>query len=320
MSVSLFKMTEAGNTSFNINRIPDLIRVFKDADLIFDRLAKFIVGQNIIDNLMSNHNKSAENAMLELANIDGEFKCLSERIGQYFDFEEGTRPFKDYVQQVGVNEVKLFLQNPKYPMDAVEVFDSKIAEMIKHAPSLSINVLLDFMRSFSNIIPLHFDKIAADWEEHNYHSIITVDGLYLDPQLILKKENLSRFNYKYLTNDKFTSLRFIFKTDENINELKAKFFSDLNTYRKEKNEEKIDKRCLERIHFMALPVTKIDVVSSLLHDPLNPKNQFQGFWVFGTNSLKIGFIGVTENDVNIGYNLSYSESIKRSKIFDSLFV
>lgn len=319
MSVSLYKITEAGNTSFNITRIPDLIRVFKNSDLLFDRLTKFISGQNIADNSMSNQNMSAQDAIASLADIDNEFKAFYERIIPYFKFDEGSKKQKEFIQSVAHQEIRYFLQNNKYPMTSSETFDSDLVIKIKKVPSLSINLLLDFVGSFAQIIPLHFDKIAAGWETKNYKEFVTADGLYLNPELIVKKENLMKFNYDYLDQSNFTALRFLFKTNENVDKLKEKFIQNLNKCRKEKKLGELDKSYFSRIHFKSLSAEKEREAIKLLIDPLISKNSLQAFWVFGTKTVKIGFVGVSENDVNIGYNLSYEDSVKRSEIFDSIF-
>lgn len=320
MSVSLYKMTEAGLVSFNINRIPNLIEVFKDSDLRFERLTKYVACQNIVDYYITSQNKAPKEAFGELADIDTEFKHLFEKVRIYYSLEGKTKLQKDFIHKKAIPEIRHFLQLPQYPSDPQQSFESGLIQKVKQVPSLSIELLLDFIGSFTSIIPLHFDKIASEWEsKHSYDKDFRqVDGYYTDPDLIVSETNLKTFNYDYLSQDNIL-IRYVFDTNENIDDLKAKFKRNLNKCRKDKKLPMFENEVFDKIKFFKLPNEKKSIAEQLLIDPLSTNKSLQAFWVFTTvRGNKIGFVGINENYVNIGYNLSYAETIERSGKFNTL--
>jgi len=319
MSVSLYKMTEAGATSFNINRIPNLIRVFKDSDLVFDRLAKFIAGQNIIDNLMSNQDFPAQNAVAELADIDNEFKYLYEKIQRYFDLEEGTREFKDFIQSTAVNEVRLFLQNDKYPIRDSEMFEGTLVKEINKLPSLSLEILLGIVNSFAKISPQHFGHIAAEWERENKKIFTSVDGFYLNTKFIISPKNLGIYKYPYLDMEDFIKVRFIFHSPSRDKKKLLGDFKELLNANRDPLPIINDPVFEEKVQFETVSNISNDL-KTLLTVPGETINTLQAFWVFTTKSgNKIAFVGVSGDDVNMVYNLTYEDALVRSALFEKIW-
>lgn len=320
MSSSLYKMAEAGLTSINVNRLPDLMRVFKSSDLLFDRLAKYSAGQSYIDHLMISYKQTPKDSFAELADVDSEFKHLYEKSLSYFEYEEGSLKQKKFVQESLISEIRHFLQNAKYPSEIKEKFAHSLIEKIRKVPTLSIEILINFIDSYSQIAPLHFGDIAAEWEKKNSNSFVENVGFYKDPNLILDKANLRKFNYDYLARKDFKSLKFIFDTDKTQQELEDTFKKNLTEVRNEAKLEPLDSQAFSKIELKPLEKNKKNKVHELVIDPHNAKNDLQAFWIFtNKEGNQIGFVGISKDFVSIGYNLSYSETERRYTLFKQIW-
>lgn len=315
MSSSLYKMAEAGLTSINVNRLPDLMRVFKSSDLLFDRLAKYSAGQSYIDHLMISYKQTPKDSFAELADVDSEFKHLYEKSLVYFDYEEGSIGQKKYVHDELVSEVRLFLQNNKYPIKEEEKFHGVIIKEIMTVPSLNLDILLNIVTSFAKMMPQHYGTIAADWEFENRKLFTSVDGFFNNKKYIIDKKNLSIYTYEFLKNDDFSSVNFIFFSTEGSDKLKNEFVSGLSNSRN--NELAVEEK--NKINFKSISKKRNETAGLLMH-PKDSRIQLDAFWVFTTkNGNKIGFVGVSGEDINTVYNLTYHETLDRVEIFNKLW-
>ncbi len=316
ISISLYKMMESGYVALNSSRIPDFIRVFERSNLIFDRLAKYIAGQSYIEHLMITHENSPKEAFAELADVDYEFKYFYDKCLPYFRKDDGAIEQKRFIQKELVGELKLFLQNPKYPIASEEMFKGILADKINTVPSLSVEILLNIIDSFAKILPQHFGNIAKDWESENRQIFKSLDGYYFHEKYIVSKDNLDIYKYPFLEYDNFKEVRFIFNSNEKKESLKSEFIKLLSDNRSPLTENVIDKIKFETIK---KPQSKFE---RLLIAP-NAKDSniyLHAFWVFTTVSgNKIGFVGVSGKDVNTVYNLTYKETLDRSEIFEGLW-
>jgi hypothetical protein len=350
MSISLYKMTEAGNTSFNLTRIPNLIRVFKDSDMIFDRVVKLVAGQNYLDYLITNHKETAKNSFAELAKIDEEFRCLFEDIEKYFEYKEGTKEYKEFIQIFGIEHIKAFLQNTKYPLisetrDSERYFSEdnailpkefkeplqfllnpyylQIVTKIMEVPSLSMGPLFDFIKSYSHIIPMHLGRTASDWENENYKNFKGVSGLYAFPELIVSEKNLSIFNHLYLNEESFKGVQYFFidKMDfKDENHIRDVYFEILNNQRELKEMPLVPEKMKQKIFIQIIPKDKKEKALELLRNPSSPGKHLQAFWYFDilSSANKIGFTGISNDDGNIVYNLSLADVEIRANKFIQL--
>ncbi len=335
MSVSLYKMTEAGLASFSLNRLLLLLEKFKDSDFLFDRLLKFAGGQNIVDNLITNKKLTPQFAFEDLAKVDDEFKALYIKTEKYFDYQEDSKEFKDFIQNEAIVEVKRFLQESSYLIETKEEFDEKeidkkdfdkeLIDKIKYVPSLNIGLLFDFIKSFSGIIPLHFQEIASTWEDDNSKNFESLIGLFEVPELIISKRNFETFHHSYLLEESFKKVRYIFSHKSNFkneDDIKKQYQTILNQCRKEKGLKEIPEHIFqEKVSIVILKGKDEEMVRDLLRAPHSPSTRLQAFWTFYMNTAnnKIGFAGVAHMDVNVVYNLSYGEVKKRAGIFKNLW-
>lgn len=332
MSVSLYKMTEAGLASFSLNRLLLLVETFKDSDsnIVFDRLLKFVSGQNIVDNLITNKKLSPKDSFAELANVDDEFRNLFLKTERYFDYEEDSKEMKDFIQNEAILEVRRFLQEPAYTIEIKKnkgelIFDKQLLDVFKNAPSLNIGLLYDFIKSFSEIIPLHFQEIAAKWEVDNAKHFKELVGLFDIPELIISKKNFKTFHHSYLLEGDFTKVRYIFCEKsgfKNKDDIKKQYQIMLNQSRKENKLAEIPENIFtKKVSIEILETKDIEIVRNILRAPNNLSTHLQAFWSFymKADNNKIGFAGVVQSDVNVVYNLSYSEAMRRSDLFDNLW-
>jgi len=315
ISTSLYKMIESGHASLAIHRAPDLIRVFEHTPITFDRLLKFIAGQNLVEYLINNVELSPVQAVAQLAASDDEFRYLYNRILDFFDYDEGSQSQKEFIQKRGIQEINCFLENSKYPPNAEDRLQKNLIEKIKAIPSLNVEIVQNIIDSMVSIMPQHFGHIASEWEIKNANNFSKVQGFYLSSAFIVSEDNLRKYSYPYLDN-KETTIEFMFHGSEDSFQLQEKFQTILTECRK---KAQLSLPNFDNVKFKTLNRLQSEF-KVLLEDPLDPSVLLQAFWVFTTKSNeKIGFVGVYNKDVNVVYNLSYEESISRSEMFEQLW-
>ncbi len=328
ISSSLYKMIESGNAPFNIARLFDLIKVFDETNLEFDRLSKYFVGLNYIDFVMkkSDNPKLAKEALASLADNDEEFKVFFHKTEKYFDIIEGSKDQKEFIQDTVINEVSRFLSLRNYTEIISTNYTDELAKQIHAMPTLNIEIVQDVIHSFGKIYPQHFGHIAQEWEDQNCNNFKSVEGFYTNPKFIVSKKNLSAYNYPYLSKDGFTDLRFLFITDEKTNiHLQDEFKRILNEARTG-NKKIPESDIKKKVHFKTLKRKDkrlADIKKDLLRDPNQEGNmEMQALWIFTTTKgNKIGFIGSEDSsgDFNKVYNLSYDETYKRSSALNQIW-
>ncbi len=329
MSVSLYKMTEAGLASFSLNRVINFLETFKDSELIFDRVLKFIAGQNIVDNLIIKQ-KTPQQASEDLAKIDEEFRALYINTEKYFEYEDGSPEHKEFIQNKAIEEVRRFLQTPSYAVHKSDIlektsFDKELLKKLKIIPSLSMGLFFEFIESYSHFIPLHFGDIAAKWEDDNSSTFESLDGLFDVPEMIIDKKNLEKFHHSYIAEEQFKAVRYVFCKKSKFKdkqEIVDEYKRILNECRKEKGLPMISKNVFDsKVSVEILNPEDLDMIKSLLRLPHSPATLSKAFWFFHLKpgGSRVGFTGVVQNDVNIVYNLSYGDLNERVVDFNILW-
>jgi hypothetical protein len=322
MSLSLYKMVESGNAAFNVNKIFNLIHTFPDANLSFDRLSKYFVAQSIAD-LLINKGGTPRDVINKLSENDEEFRHFFLNIEDYVLYNGESKEIKDDLQEKAIKEINEFLSNSVYPIKDDDKYEANMAHKLSKIPSLSIEILLDFIDSFGTIIPQHFGNIASEWEDKNRSNFKSIDGFYVNPGLIIDKNNLSIYPYSYLRENSFTKIKYIFLSEDEPSILGSKFKTILNQCRSEKKIAKISDNDYKKVHIKSISSKSNHqklMIKELLRDPIQTGGELQAFWVFTTvKGNKVGFVGVRENDTNKVYNLAYKETIDRDNLFKKLW-
>lgn len=322
-SDSLYRLIEAGTASLNPARSLRLIAALPESRLELTKLSKYLVAASIVDHDMLNSppKRSAQEAVEELM-VDSEFEILVDRLRPYFTLREGTQQQKTFLEEIAAPEVGDFLRSTTYGAVKRQAFLEMLEREFKDMPTLNVDLLLDMKRSMGYRPFLHTGAIACRWEKENSPKFLSVKGLFTTPEDIVSESNLEKFNYDYLSNDRFDSLRFIFVRAHGNHEiqLKDRFILFLNRYRRSKltAEEK------NKITFLCLSPKEQesheDTIARLRYgrDPFN--QELEDFWSLKTDShIDISFVGRKGRDHHDVVNLSFEDSLNRCSMFDILW-
>jgi hypothetical protein len=333
---SYLRLAESGRATLNQSLAFKIIEVYVDPSaqtrenrtISFNRLAVFLVASHWLAAEMTVHepDHAARRAFEALAARVSDFEIFLERTKKYFDLEEGSAEQKKFLEDVAAPEVRAFLRSDTYGAATPGELSEGLLGLkeLLDLPSLNIEPLLDLKESLAGRPFVHTADIAARWEARASSKFRRVSGVYATSELIISEPNLEQFDYRYLANPRFESVRMIFVAGGNEKKLLTEFIKFLNAGRSKKREvpelrpeerDKIHIRCLsgpERLKFESQ-------VNALRLRP-GTADVNDAYWSFKTHDgLDFGFVGVRGMDAENTRNLRIRDSLQRARQFNDLW-
>jgi transcriptional regulator with XRE-family HTH domain len=308
---SFYRMIESGSANLNPTKSFNLISALDDRKINIDKLSKFLLGVQYVESIFKKGN--SETVMQSLLALyeknDEDFVNLLNTIIPVFDISDDKK-VKEYFDDNIYNSILNFLTNNYYnEISESDFVDEKILNLIGSIPSLTLEIVLDFIKVLGQHPPMHILGLAEKWEKDNAHNFESLLGIYKNPKLIIHEDNISRFNYKYLYDSSFSQLTLIFyKNEEDTKPLELEFIELVEKY----NGKKLSKYQKSRINFIWINNSstkhKIDSILNTKYENPDTSDSLEAFWAFKMKSgNQIGFVGVRENDTDKIWNLTTKE-------------
>jgi transcriptional regulator with XRE-family HTH domain len=329
---SLYRMVEAGNSTFPSGKTFALIKTFSETfinqKLEFELIAKYILGAHYIDTEMLNAKKeertiSFNDLKRDLIDNDIVFSKFFSKVYDFFSKRE--LPNSDYyTSELIPKEVLDFLTNKNYELKPVEQYNDEIFKEIKSSYSLHIEMILSLIREFKSHPPLHISGIADKWEKDNKTKFTHLKGFYLKEDIIIKDLNFKLFNYDYLFENTFEELKMIFVTDISKAQLEEEFVKELNISRMDNNLKELTKTEIKKIKFKSIEEKNLSEDFHILireNKGLDTKDLL-AYWSFSMISgNQNGFVGYRNrtNERDYVLNLKYGDAKNRLRTFDDLW-
>lgn len=308
---SFYRMIESGSANLNPTKSFNLISALDDRKINIDKLSKFLLGVQYVESIFKKGNSETVIQSLQALyeKNDEDFVNLLNTIIPIFDISDDKK-VKDYFDDKIYISVLNFLTDNYYnEISESDFVDEKILNLIGSIPSLTLEIVLDFIRVLGEHPPMHILGLAEKWERDNSNNFERLVGIYKNPELIIDEKNISHFNYGYLYNDKFLQLTLIFyQNEENPKSLEHKFIELVEKY----NGKKLSKSQKDRVNFLWInnssTKNKIESILNTKYEDSNTSNSLEAFWAFKMKSgNQIGFVGVRENDTDKIWNLTTKE-------------
>jgi len=244
-----------------------------------------------------------------LGQMDAGLEALfsNTKIKDLMDSNPGSH--KGLAPENNLRELKHFLSNIHYGRDESKKMQDKVSfvsQKLEEAPSLNLELMINFINELSSHPPLHTIAVARQWEEKNHKKFRKLRGVYSDPDLILREKNLKNFKYGFLANPNF-ELQFLFQSDKTQDELKDNFLKGLLKFNKEL-EHSVDR--LEKS-------VQIKTYTSFKNGDM-PEEFKYGYWAFHMESTNIiGFVLDEENNTTI--NTSFHKALELDAEFTNIW-
>lgn len=319
---SLYRMIEAGSATLNINRLTYLIPLFENSKIIFERAAKFLTASQTMD-FAPSVNRPWDEALQHLRDQDGDLEILLGRIRSLYSLEYTTIEYRKALDETVIPELELYLGNENYKGRNISELNKEAAKIFYGVPSLEIPNILSFLKSLNNRQPLHVGPIASEWEKENSKQFKSLRGIYKDHTIITSPENLAMFQYDYLLEGVFTSLRMIYIEDKlSSADIKDMFVEGLQKQR-EKLGKPLTKQHIKKIEIKVIKPnsqkTKIDIEQLLKsRDDVFPT--LNAYWNFThENGIEIGFVGGAKDANNYAINLSGQDALEKISLYEKVW-
>ncbi|MBS1684005.1 MAG: hypothetical protein JSS76_04580 [Bacteroidetes bacterium] len=321
LSDAMLRMIESGNANLQPAKTFLIIQACTKSTIQFNMLSQLLVGIQYVQSLMDDGQKPSD-AFADLAGHDFNFETLHRKVHHFFQLGDSSAELKEFINDHASEYIGEFLKSNYYQ---ITVKDDKFIKTLKDnlvdVRTLSLDLILEFIRAMGMHPPMHINGIAEKWEETNQDRITDVIGIYRYPSLIISEENLRIFSHPYLKSDKFTSVQYIFvDTKESPAALKKTYLEKLKELHKisDKTIEIIEPKVQMKVASNTSFQEEID--SILLGNMGDHDEEFDAFWVFRMSSdNRIGFLGVKEKRRDQIINLKYGEMQEKCARFEKLW-
>lgn len=312
------RMIEAGRSPLHISRVFNLVNTFQEANesIEFQMAMKYLGAIQFLEG-GKEKGKSWKPLLSKLEEIDHDFEKLFGVIKDFLD--KADRETDDDPDDATIDELAKFLSTQNYGSGDTKKFNDDLIADVLDMPSLTLEVTLDLFATMKKHPPHHIGDTASEWEARNKNNFAELRGVYGQSKFIVSKENLEQFPHKYIGSHKFDSLKYIFLDGCEGDQVKRDFISllrDIWQHYPDQNpltadvEKKISIKCID-------PKKYEDILNELLK---RKKIPYYAFWVFTTNrGNQIGFLGVSENDLNSVVNLTLRESSSKAELFNHIW-
>lgn len=323
---SSYRMIEAGSAILHPGRSLNIIKVFDQIE--FDPLCRLLVAIQVMETGTQTVD-DFKNATILLGDTDPQLHQLFEAL----------MPVWTLVQNKDSNTVADFIENSEIPsiltdfltinryfgLEKERRLDFQLNALIEGTPSIYLDFILDILSSLKKHRLHYFPEESRTWESENKHNFMNLYAVIKDPKGILNKDNFSSFDYNYLWQPQFESLKYIIlQEDFDPKTSKALFQKHLKEALQEKHikyqvELQQFDAAMEKVHFK----NGSEKDEALLHimkysqdgDPVD------FLWIFTLkNGNKVGFISNNDsNKVFYGTTLSYLETNERLEVFKEIW-
>jgi transcriptional regulator with XRE-family HTH domain len=341
-----YRLVEAGKATLNQGLAIQLMLAFDHSgpgrrQIVFSQVCMFLVAINLVGAEMAafddedNHEDPGKRAIEELTGSVAGFDDLFQRTAGYFDKEEGSPDQRRYLEEVVAPELANFLTRDPAAGSSVDGATS-MPLSLDETPTLNIDAILDINRILSWRPFVHTPQFASEWEKAKAKDFRSLKAIYSDSKIIINEENLSDFQYPYLTSPSFHHFQAIFPNESGLTtpkqaearaaKLKEEFVDGLNKLRRNSKYGALSRGDTDKIVFLCLTAAERQSSAKSLSGILNLSgDNSTAYWSFTTvDYFPIAFQGRMLNahlhPTEVATeNLNLSDAKKKERQFDEFW-
>lgn len=323
---SSYRMIEAGSAILHPGRSLNIIKVFDQIE--FDPLCRLLVAIQVMETGTQTVD-DFKNATILLGDTDPQLQQLFDALMPAWKLvqNQDANSVADYISNSDVPSILTdFLTiNRYFGLEKERRLDFQLNALIEGTPSIYLDFILDILSSLKKHRLHYFPEESRTWESENKHNFLNLYAVIRDPAGILNKDNFSSFDYNYLWQPQFESLKYII-LDKDFDPEKSKTL--FQRYLKEALQDKHIKyqvelqqfdEAMEKVHFVNGYGKRNELYNSMKYS--EDSNPVDFLWIFTLkNGNKVGFISNNDsNKVFYGTTLSYLETNERLEVFKQVW-
>jgi transcriptional regulator with XRE-family HTH domain len=326
---SFYRMIEAGSANLHPSRLLKILNAFPNSGIEFDLLSKYIVAIQMVETNLGSLD-DLRRTVSELMAADADF----EKLFKFFDpiwhlFEQNKQDLvkKHLDNDVIYYELREFLSNRNYEMEPEKRLNQELNELIDQTPSFYLEFALNTLKSLQVLPATIFFSELWKWEEQHLKDFSSLYGVVKDHNGVTDKQNLNRYQYKYLWEDQFQQVNLLFienhKTAKAIKQIFEQNLLESLKKNADKNQKYIDsfEKAMRKVHIKVCP-TKNPYTDKFIVVENDPTS-YNAMWIFSMiNNNNIGFLSyINPESAQIvqGTSLRYKDTTARLEAMKSIW-
>ena len=323
---SSYRMIEAGSAILHPGRSLNVIKVFDKIE--FEPLCRLLVAIQVTETGTQTV-EDFKNATILLGDTDAQLQKIFEAmmpIWKLVDVEDANF----IAQQIEASEIPTLLadfltSNQYFGLDKERKLDRQLNALIEETPSIYLDFILDTLRSLKKHRLHYFPEESRVWEHENRQNFTNLYAVIKDGQGILNKDNFNSFDYNYLWQTQFESVKYIFLEDSFDPKTAKKLFSKhLKASLQDKHikyqvELQEFDGAMDKVHFKNGKAQSERLLEIM--QPREGEPAVEVLWIFTLkNGNKVGFISNAQSDtIFYGTTLNYLEANQKLEAFKDIW-
>ena len=349
LTETYYRLVEAGKATLNQGLAIDIMSALdhstpEQRPINFAQLCMYLVAVNLVGIEMATSSDdddedAGRRAVGVLRDHVAEFDDLLDGTAAYFEKEEGSPAQRRYLEEVAAPELADFLTRDRSGPGGLDS-GANSPLSLADTQTLNIDAILDIIRTLSWRPFVHTPQFAAEWELSRAKDFRSLKAIYQSSRLIISEENLTEFQYGYLSSERFTKFSAMFPNEDGVStvdeaeqravQLKNEFISCLESSRRKKNiYQDLTQAERDKIIFLCLTSNERKIEEKRLSSALSSEGiTFEAYWSFATlQNFSIAFLArlvrldhqrPLSAEVSTK-NLILSEATKKDEQFDTLW-
>lgn len=267
-------------------------------------------------------------AAKEISKSDAKLDRLFEKFFIYkvFDAKTSDEAAK-IISNTDIDKIveDFLINNQSFGKSETEIQESYPLTFFKDIPTDKVE-FLEKIKEVVKTLPYQYDyRMSWNWEETNKQKFRNAFILDKNPELLTGYQNLSSYQYDYLWEENFLTLKLILVSEKSpeywLSEFKKNLKKSLNDAKKQKHLSLYD-TAIKKVAIKCVSLQQDITIADSITNP-DDKIKYNATWAFSlSNNFQVGvraFINNSDARLSIGDYLNFEETIKMVKAFSTLW-